>query len=85
MSSLALLALQWLLVLWGVVLLLFAAWEALRNPPAAAVAAQIASNGDSYCFPAVQRALYSASGGVIALGNGAVLFYLRRLYLRRLD
>jgi len=82
-SSLALIILQWLLVLWGLLLILISlntyTYEAsyLSSLP-------VAEPGqDYYIIPTFQRLLTGVVSGLIAVGIGAVLFYLRRIFLRQ--
>lgn len=82
-SSLALIILQWLLVLWGLLLILIAlntyAYEAsyFSSLP-------VAEPGqDSYNPPVFQRMVTGVVSGLIAVGIGAVLFYLRKTFLRK--
>lgn len=79
----ALIILQWLLVLWGLLLILIAlntyAYDAsfFSSLP-------VAKPGqDSYNPPVFQRMVTGVVSGLIAVGIGAVLFYLRRIFLRK--
>lgn len=84
-SKVVLIALQWLLVLWGLVLILIALntytyeigyYNSL--PPAA-------SGQNFYIPPTFQRMLTGVVTGLVAIGLGAVLFYLRRIFIRPKD
>jgi len=84
-SKVVLIALQWLLVLWGLFLILIAlntyTYEIgyFSSLPAAA------PTQDSYTPPTFQRLLTGVATGLVAIGIGAVLFYLRRIFLRQND
>ncbi len=77
-----LLVLQWALVLFGVYLLVIAAhlysMGFLDEGDALTIKA-----GDTYVVPIYQRLAQAISSGLLALGVGGILFYLRRLYLAR--
>ena len=82
-GDIALLVVQWVLVLQGLALILIAAQvysfdsTILQSPPEA-LAGQ-----DTYRIPIYQRLVQGTTTGFIALGLGCLLFYLRRLYLSR--
>jgi ABC-type Fe3+ transport system permease subunit len=82
-GDLALLLVQWALVLFGLFLVLTAlnvyametTWASHRPKPLL---------GQDYFIPPTwQRMIGGVTTGLIAMGLGAVLFYLRRLYLAR--
>ncbi len=81
--DIALLVVQWALVLLGLYLMALALylrmieidWADMRDSPL--------SGEDFYILPSWQRFLLGMTTGTIALGLGAMLFYLRRIYLLR--
>ena len=82
-ADLALLAVQWALILQGIALLLIAVQVyhfdlGLMQAKTGALPGQ-----DTYRIPIHQRLVVGTTTGTIALGLGALLFYLRRLYLSR--
>lgn len=81
-ADLGLVLVQWLLIFWGAVSLWFAGVWALRFRAMEAVSGAPAA-GDTYSINPLERAVYAVVPGLIAMGLGAVLFYLRGLYLRR--
>jgi hypothetical protein len=82
-GEIALLIVQWVLILQGVALILIALQgysfdaELLQSRP------EPIPGQDSYRLPILQRLVQGMTTGSIALGLGAMLFYLRRLYLSR--
>lgn len=85
LGDIALLALQWALVLVGLFLILTAvhlyvletSWASHRPKPL--------PGQDTYFLPTRQRMLSGVVTGLIAMGLGAALFYLRRIYLSRVQ
>ena len=84
-SRLVLIALQWALAIWGLLLVLLAlntySYEIkyFSSLPAATLGQY------SYSPPTFQRMLTGVVTGVVSIGVGAMLFYLRRIFLRRQD
>jgi len=78
-----LIILQWLLVLWGLLLILIAL-NTYTYEASYFSSLPVAEPGqDSYTPPTFQRLLTGVVSGLIAVGIGAVLFYLRRIFLRQ--
>ena len=80
-GDIALLVIQWALILCGLYLTLNAAH--LYALGALSEGALPLPGADSFVIPVFQRLVQSLTSGLIALGLGAGLFYLRRLYLAR--
>ncbi|MEO1154211.1 MAG: hypothetical protein AAFV31_14220 [Pseudomonadota bacterium] len=82
-SNLALLLVQWLLVLWGLMLIAITLntfvveYRYFADLPAAA------PGQSSYSPPIFHRLTVGIGTGLCAIGLGAALFYLRRIYLSR--
>jgi hypothetical protein len=82
-GDVALLVLQWALVVIGLYVLVISLrlyqfelrWLASLPPPK--------PGADSFSPPIFQRMMQGVTTGLIAVGLGAALFYLRRLYLSR--
>ena len=82
-GDIALLFVQWALVLLGLYLILVTlhlysietSWAGNRPKPT--------SGQDYYILPSWQRLVQGMATAFIALGLGAALFYLRRFYLAR--
>ena len=80
-GDIALLVIQWALILCGLNLTLNAAH--LYALGAFSEGALPLPGADSIVIPVYQRLVQSLTSGVIVLGVGAGPFYLRRLYLAR--
>lgn len=82
-GDVALLVVQWALILFGLYLLVLSFhlrmievdWSNMRDSPL--------PGEDFYILPSWQRFVVGVTTGTIAIGLGALLFYLRRLYLSR--
>ena len=77
--------LQWILVLWGLFLILIALNTYFYETGYFASLPVAAPDHDFYTPPTFQRMLTGVVTGLVAIGNGAVLFYLRRIFLRQKD
>jgi len=83
LTNAALILLQWALIVWGFFLIVIALntytleVAYISNLPA------VPEGQDSYTPPTFQRMLTGFVTGLIAVGIGAVLYYLRRLYLMK--
>jgi hypothetical protein len=78
-----LLLLQVALVAWGVFLVLVALVNYRQEVQIVAAMPHALPGQDSFRPPTFQRLATGVTTGLIAMGLGAVLFYLRRLYLAR--
>lgn len=72
---------QWALILCGLYLLMNAAH--LYVPGMLLDGDLPLPGADSYTIPVYQRLVQSVATGLVAIGVGAVLFYLRPLHLSR--
>lgn len=75
--------LQWLLIAFGLFLVLVAVNTYAMESRYFASLPRAAPGQDSYTPPIMHRLLTGITTGLIGMGLGAVLFYLRRLYLAR--
>ena len=82
-GDLALLLLQWAVVLMGLYLLVLALHLYAIETEWAGNHPKPMPGQDTYVLPSWQRLVQGMTTGFIAIGLGAVLFYLRRLYLSR--
>jgi uncharacterized membrane protein YfcA len=78
-----LLLVQWGLVLLGVFLILTAVHLYVSETSWASGRPKPLPGQDYYILPTWQRMVGGVTTGLIAIGLGAALFYLRRLYLAR--
>ena len=78
-----LLVLQWLLVGLGLLLVLVAVNVYAAELRHFSSLTSVAPGESSYTPPILHRLLTGVTTGLIAMGLGAVLFYLRRLWLAR--
>lgn len=78
----ALIALQWFLIIWGLFLIAVALHRYSFETHYFASLPEALAGEASYSPPVVQRMLTSVVTGLVAMGLGAALFYLRRLFLR---
>jgi hypothetical protein len=78
-GDIALLVVQWALVAFGLYLLVVAAHLGVMG----ILADEGLPVGDHFIVPVYQRLAQALLHGIGALGLGALLFYLRRLYLSR--
>ncbi len=82
-TNIGLLVLQWLLVLWGVFLIVSALHFYRIEVSYFSGLPTAEAGGDYYRPPTRLRMMTGVGMGLIMLGLGALLFYLRRLYLAR--
>ncbi|MFN5996864.1 MAG: hypothetical protein ACK47C_14175 [Paracoccaceae bacterium] len=82
-GDVALLAVQWALVLWGLYLFVVTLHLYAMETNWAGNQTKPLPGKDFYILPSWQRFVVGMTTGTFALGLGAVLFYLRRLYLSR--
>ena len=83
LSSMILIGLQWLLVLWGLFLMLVAPNTYVIESSYFSSLPPAAPGQDSYSPPTFLRMVSGLATGLIATGVGAGLFYLRRIFLGR--
>lgn len=81
-SRFVLIVLQWLLVLWGLFLILIALNTYVYEIGYFSARPQATPDQSSYSPPTFQRMLSGVVTGMVSVGIGAVLFYLRRIFLR---
>ncbi|MEM9796206.1 MAG: hypothetical protein AAF919_06940 [Pseudomonadota bacterium] len=81
-SNIPLLILQWALVLWGTVVIAVSINTYLVEAAYFADIPAASPGEDSYTPPIFQRMGSGVASGLASVGVGAILFYLRRLYLR---
>lgn len=74
-----LIALQWLLVVWGLMLIAVTLHTYGFEARYFGSLPEALPGQDSYSPPTVQRMLTGVATGLVAMGLGAVLFYLRQL------
>jgi len=82
-SKLVLVILQWLLVLWGVLLIVITLNTYSYEISYFSSLTEATPDQDSYSPPTFQRMLSGVVTGSLSIGVGAVLFYLRRIFLRQ--
>ncbi len=83
-GDIALLVVQWMLVLHGLYLILVALQLYSLDSNWFAARPTIKPVGDTYYIrPSWQRLVEGLTTGLMAIGLAGVLFYLRRLYLSR--
>jgi hypothetical protein len=83
LSNATLIVLQWVLMFWGVILILLALNTYIVETAYFSTLPQAAFNQDYYFPRTFHRAMTGMVTGLIAIGVGAGLFYLRRIFLRR--
>lgn len=81
-SRFVLIVLQWLLVLWGLFLIVIALNTYMYEISYFSALPQATPDQASYSPPTFQRMLSGVVTGMVSVGIGAVLFYLRRIFLR---
>jgi hypothetical protein len=82
-GDLVLLALQWLLMLWGIVLLAFTGLEYDLQSEFQQGLSVTGFESSLSAPPLHLRLIQGIATGLIAMGLSAILFYLRHLYLAR--
>lgn len=82
-SRLVLVGLQWLLILWGLLLIVIALNTYSYEVSYFSSLPEANPDQDSYNPPTFQRMLAGVVTGTVSVGVGAVLFYLRRIFLRQ--
>lgn len=78
-----LVAVQWLLVLWGLLLCGTAILTYYNEISYLSALPEATSGQDSYTPPIFQRMLVGVVTGMIGIGLGVLLFYVRGIYLSR--
>ena len=81
-ANFALIALQWLLIIWGLFLIAVALHRYSFETRYFASLSEALPGEANFSPPVVQRMLTSVVTGLVAVGLGAALFYLHRLFLR---
>lgn len=81
MAGLALLFLQWGLCLNGLLLIVVAGNTYLMDSQLTLDLPRAVETADTYVVPVFQRLMTSFTAGLISVGLGAVLYYLRRLHV----
>ncbi|MCB1337347.1 MAG: hypothetical protein KDK10_07815 [Maritimibacter sp.] len=81
-TRLALIALQWLLVFWGLALIALALNTYAYETAYFATLPAAAPGADNYRPPVRQRMMTGVGTGLATAGIGAALIYLRRVFLR---
>ena len=82
-GDVVLFALQWLLMLWGVALILISLVEFRFQAELQQGLSVSGLESDLYEPPVHLRLVQGVKTGLVAMGLSATLFYLRRLYLSR--
>ena len=82
-GDIALLVVQWLLVPWGVALILISLVDYRFQAELRQGLSVSGLESDLYGPPIQLRLVQGVTTGLVAMGLSAVLFYLRRLYLSR--
>ncbi len=82
-SDYLLLALQWLVLVWGIYTALTALHLYTIETSYFSALPHTKPGTDSYSPPTMHRLVVGLCTGFATIGIGCILFYLRRLYLRR--
>lgn len=82
-GDIALLLVQWALVLLGLFLIVTAIQLYVIETNWVSQQPRPSPGADTYVLPTRQRMVGGVTMGLVAVGLGAALFYLRRLYLSR--